>query len=85
MTFVKSVHKRLRNAGYEKRRSTYEVGPKVYATHADMMSGRIEVYIPGNWSIPLLRKYQGELLELFKDLNPETSYGSSIVIRASKG
>lgn len=74
---IKAIHAAPRQAGYE-RKTWRIISPLTYSSilHGDTMT----VYIPGNWSISLLEKYQRELMLTLKEFDPEESHGSGVKI-----
>jgi len=72
---IKQVHKTMRDAGYERRSSRRLVGGCIYEAYYHRYSSQMTVFIPGNWSIQLRRKFINELKELLHVFSPKEDSG----------
>lgn len=74
ISLSKKVHEVLRNAGYERQTNRIWVSPNTYRSM--WLSNKMWIYIPGNWSIPIIAEYEHKLMSILKEFYPEKTQGS---------
>lgn len=68
---IKAVHKKMRDAGYQRRDSRMVIGNMVYDSWYHQYSNSMTVFISGNWSLKMRDRLTKELLNLFPGAKEE--------------
>lgn len=77
----KQVHKTMRDAGFERQSNRIWVGNKIYRSMH--FSSWMWIYIPGYWSIPILKDMREQLMTVLERFNPESTEGSPAGVKIS--